>query len=81
MKSITYKENSFTGRLRCVLMGHKFVTTRIVTDHFKEFECCVCHLQATNDLSGSKVSLTQELRDISETLLALHQKRHTLTHF
>jgi hypothetical protein len=77
MKSITYKENSFKGRLLCLLFGHKFMTTKFVTDHFKEFECTVCHLQVTNDLAGETVSLTQEHREINEALISLHKKRHS----
>lgn len=77
MKSVTYKENSLAGKLLCSLFGHKFVTTKYVTDHFKEFECRTCHLQVTNDLSGHKVSLTQEHREINEALVTLYQRRHS----
>jgi len=76
MKSITYKQNSFKGKLLCALFGHKFKTIRFVTDHFKEFECRVCHLQVTNDITGHKISLTQEHREINQALVNLHQKRH-----
>jgi hypothetical protein len=77
MKSITYKENSIKGRFLCALFGHKFTTTKYVTDHFKEFECSVCYLQVTNDISGQKISLTQEHREINDALVNLYQKRHS----
>ena len=77
MKSITYKEYSFTGRLLCSVFGHKFITTKYVTDHFKEFECKCCHLQVTNDIAGQKISLTQEHREINEALINLYQRRHS----
>jgi hypothetical protein len=77
MKSVTYKENSLAGRLLCSLFGHKFVTTKYITDHFKEFECKVCHLQVTNDDVGRKISLTEEHREINETLINLYQRRHS----
>lgn len=75
MKSVTYKENSLTGRLLCSVFGHKFVTTKYVTEHFKEFECKVCHLQVTNDIVGRKISLTQEHREINEALINLYQRK------
>ena len=77
MKSVTYKEHSLAGRLLCTLFGHKFVTTKYVTNHFKEFECKVCHMQVTNDDIGRTVSLTQEHREINETLINLYQRRHS----
>ena len=76
MKSITYRETSFRGRLICSLFGHRFHTTKFVTDHFREFECSVCYLQQTNDASGRKVSLTHEHREINDVLLNLYQRRH-----
>lgn len=76
MKSITYRDSTIVGRLLCSVFGHKFITTRVVTDHFKEFECRVCHLQVTNDLNGDKICLTREHREINEALLNLHRKRH-----
>lgn len=77
MKSITYKENSLKGKFLCALFGHKFETTKLVTNHFKEFECKVCHLQVTNDIVGRKISLTQEHREINDALVNLYQKRHS----
>jgi hypothetical protein len=77
MKSITYKENSLKGRLLCSVFGHKFATTRHITDHFKEFECRVCKMQVTSDVTGRKISLTQEHREINEALISLYQKRHS----
>ena len=75
MKSITYKENSLKGRVLCALFGHKFQTTKFVTNYFKEFECRVCHLQVTNDDTGRRISLTDEHREINEVLINLHQRK------
>jgi hypothetical protein len=77
MKSITYKHNSLKGIFLCSIFGHKFETTKIVTEHFKEFECRTCHLQVTNDVGGRKISLTEEHREINQTLINLYQKRHS----
>lgn len=60
----------------CQFFGHKFKTTRKVTDHFKEFECKVCGLCATNDVKGNKIFLSDELKDINKALNQLYQRRH-----
>ena len=77
MKSITYKKNSLKGRFLCAFFGHKFITTKYVTDHFKEFECNVCHLQVTNDIDGHQISLTKEHKEINEALVNLYNRRHS----
>ena len=46
------KDISLQKRIKCALFGHKIVTTRKITDHFKEFKCTVCHLELTNDAKG-----------------------------
>ena len=76
MKSITYKKNCLKGRLLCAFFGHKFKTVKYVTDHFKEFECRICHVQVTNDVTGHKVSLTKEHREINRDLIRLYQKKN-----
>lgn len=76
MKSITYGEGSIAGKLLCSLFGHRFVVTRVVTDHFREFECRICRMQVTNDIDGAKVSLTSEHREINKALMDLHRRRH-----
>ncbi len=52
----------------CSFFGHKIVTVRNVTNHFKEFKCTVCHMELTNDLQDKKTFLTPELKEINETL-------------
>lgn len=76
MKMIEFKKRFLSSKILCTLFGHKIITTRNVTNHFKEFKCTVCHLELTNDEKGRKTSLTPELRDINETLISLYKKRH-----
>lgn len=52
------------------------ITTRKVTNHFKEFKCTVCHIELTNDEKGQKTFMTPELKDINETLFSFYQKKH-----
>jgi hypothetical protein len=65
----------------CSLFGHRFVETKKVNTHFSEFECKTCKMQATNDSSGHKITLTSELKDINETLFYLNLKRQFLARF
>jgi hypothetical protein len=68
----------FAGKLWCSVFGHRFITTRTITNHFKEYKCCNCNLELTNDEKGHKIYLTPELKDINETLVRFYQKRHHL---
>jgi hypothetical protein len=78
MTNATYKPLLFRGRMWCSLFGHHFVTTRNVTNHFKEYQCSCCGLELTNDEKGHKISLTPEHKAINETLVLFYQKRHHL---
>lgn len=72
-------KNVFIARkLWCSFFGHRFVTTKNVTNHFKEYKCCKCNLELTNDEKGRKIFLTPELKDINKTLELFYQKRHHL---
>lgn len=53
----------------CSIFGHKIVTVRNITGHFKEYKCTVCNVELTNDLQNKKTFLTPELREINDTLL------------
>jgi hypothetical protein len=70
------REINFSRKILCSFFGHKIITTRNVTNHFKEFKCSVCGLELTNDLKGHKTFLTPELKEINEILIRLYQKRN-----
>jgi hypothetical protein len=75
MNLIEIKEKILSNKILCVAFGHKIITTRNVTDHFKEFKCTVCLLEFTNDEKGRKTFLTPQLKEINETLIGFHNKR------
>lgn len=75
MKVIEFKEKILSKKILCSLLGHKFTVARIITDHFKEFKCTVCHLELTNDDKGQRTFLTPELKEINETLMSFHNKK------
>lgn len=75
MNTIEIKEKFLSKKILCSLFGHKIITTRNVTNHFKEFKCTVCQLELTNDEKGEKTFLTPELKEINETLIGFYNKR------
>jgi hypothetical protein len=76
MNTFTQKEFAFSRKILCSVVGHKMITTRNVTSHFKEYKCSICGLELTNDIHGHKIYLTQELKDINEILNRLYIKRN-----
>jgi hypothetical protein len=78
MATVKNKPALFGRKMWCSLFGHKIVTTRTITNHFKEYECSHCRLEMTNDEKGRRIFMTPELKDINETLVLFYQKRHHL---
>ena len=63
----------------CTLIGHKYQTTRKITNHFSEYECKCCGKQMTDDSRGRLTLLTPELHEINEKLkMIFHKKRQHL---
>mgnify|MGYP003477790718 CR=1 FL=1 len=76
MKESTTKSVHVVGKVWCSFFGHRFVTTRNITNHFKEYKCTVCQVELTNDLQDRKTFLTPELKEINETLLSHYKRKH-----
>lgn len=76
MNTLSLKEFHLSNKIICSILGHKIITTRNVTNHFREYKCSICGLELTNDLHGHKIFLTPELRDINEILNRLYKKRN-----
>ena len=76
MENSKNKQVFFAGKLWCSFFGHQFITTRNVTNHFKEYKCSMCGLELTNDIHGHTIYLTKELKDINEILNRLYIKRN-----
>jgi len=69
--------SKFTDRkTACSIFGHKIVTVKNVTGHFKEYKCTVCELELTNDLQDRKMFLTPKLKEINETLSNHYTRKH-----
>lgn len=73
-----YKSVFFSSKMKCSFFGHQIITTKNITQHFKEYKCSVCQIELTNDEKGRKTVLTPELKDINQTLALFYQKRNHL---
>ena len=81
-KETNYLTNGMVKKnYRCFLLGHRFVETKKINNHFSEFECKTCKMQVTNDMRGQKNTLTSKLKDINETLFYLNLKKQFLYKF
>lgn len=69
------RSSSMMNKLLCSIFGHRFIVTKKVTAHIKEYECACCNKQVTIDVQGNLASLTPQLKEINETLAILHQKK------
>jgi hypothetical protein len=69
------KEHIASKNLFCLLFGHKIITSRNITNHFKEYKCTTCNLELTNDEKGGITFLTPELKEVNEALVYFHNKK------
>lgn len=79
MSFLNFMSKFVNKKTACSIFGHKIVTVRNVTGHFKEFKCTCCGIELTNDLQDRKTFLTPELKEINETLLNHYNKRKMLS--
>jgi hypothetical protein len=75
MNTFNLKKLNLSSKILCSFLGHEIVTTRKVTDHFKEYKCSICGIEMTNDIQGHKISLTPELKDLNKILNRLYIKK------
>jgi len=76
MSFLNFMSKFVDKRTACSIFGHKIVTVRNVTSHFKEYKCTVCNVELTNDLQDRKTFLTPQLKEINETLSNHHNRKH-----
>jgi DNA-directed RNA polymerase subunit RPC12/RpoP len=76
MRNFKIREANLSSKIMCSFFGHKIITTRNVTDYFREYKCSTCGLELTNDTHGHKIFLTPKLKDINESLINLYNRRH-----
>lgn len=60
----------------CNIFGHRYIVSKKITHHIKEYKCAHCHMQVTTDVTGNLSELTPELQEINNTLEDIFNKRH-----
>ena len=75
MKTYTNTNSVSATSVICSVLGHKYRSSRKITNHFSEYQCRCCGKQMTEDTRGRLISLTPELRDINETLNMIFTRR------
>ena len=81
MKFSRISGNLIGKKIVCAIFGHHFIETKKVNLHFSEYKCSYCKLRATNDPIGHKTTLTNELKEINETMSYLHLKKEFVKRF
>ena len=75
MKKRLESDGNPIGTLVCNVLGHKYVVTRRVTYHLKEFQCAYCNKKVTSNEEGQLVELSQERKEINNILYRVHRNR------
>lgn len=75
MKTYSTNNSVSATSVICSVLGHKYHSTRKITNHFSEYQCRCCGKQMTEDTRGRLISLTPELREINETLNMIFTRR------
>lgn len=65
-------------RLICDVLGHKYVVSKHVTSHVKEYTCKCCKKQLTTNSNGELVELTPKFKEINVLLENLYTKRNRM---
>jgi transposase-like protein len=67
--------NPFTNFF-CQLFGHRYIVSKNVTHHIKEYKCVHCQKQVTTNVDGSLSELTPELQEINEVLTDIYARKN-----
>lgn len=60
--------------LMCAL-GHDYMITKTITPYIKEYKCCNCGREVTEDLNGELKKLTDKARIVNECVSAFVRKK------
>ena len=75
MKKRLESDGNPIGALVCNVLGHKYVVTRRVTYHLKEFQCAYFNKKVTSDEEGQLVELSEKRKEINNILYRVHRNR------
>ncbi len=66
-----------TVRLSVIMcaLGHDYMITNTITPYIKEYKCCNCGREMTNDLNGDLKVLTEKSRIVNACLASFFIKK------
>lgn len=76
MEKATTSNGNKLSAFFCNIFGHRYVVSKKVTHHIKEYKCAHCQMQVTTDVTGNLSELTPELQEINDTLEDIFNKKH-----
>ena len=59
----------------CSFFGHRYVVSKKVTYHVKEYKCNHCSTQMTTNGKGNLIPLTPKYKEINSVLERIHNNR------
>ena len=62
------------NRALCSLFGHHFSETNNVVSQINEYSCVHCGKEVTTDVKGNLYTLTQERKEINQSLKHYYEK-------
>lgn len=73
MKKSTQASSPF--KIVCTLFGHKYLLSKKVTPHVKEYTCKCCKHQLTTNGNGKLTELTPKHQEINDILGDFYSRR------
>ena len=68
----TNQNTNLISKIFCRIFGHKYKTTKKITQHIEEYTCKCCKRQLTTNSNGKLVDLTPKRREINALLKRMY---------
>lgn len=65
----------FISAVFCSVFGHKFLVSKKITNHIKEYQCEHCGEERTDTANGLLEKLTPKFRETNAFLAKFHERR------
>lgn len=76
MKTEKAPNSFFIGSVICSIFGHNYRTSKVITNHVKEYTCTCCGEEVTDTANGLIEKLTPKFRETNSFLAKFHQRRN-----
>jgi len=77
METIPKKTTVRFSSIMCAL-GHDYMITKTITPYLKEYKCCNCGREVTDDLNADLKVLTEKQRAVNEYLGTFFKKKYAI---